>query len=72
MKKIDIEKTIGYYVVFGSFEYGMMFRLRSKVYSYVGYVLDDGNAIVVAKDCAKGNYVVLPVADYRNAEFRLL
>lgn len=72
MKKVDIKKTLGYYVVMGSFEAGQMFRLRSKVYSYIDYVLDDGNAIVVAKDCFASKYVALPITAYKNVEVVLM
>ena len=70
MKKIDTTKTLGYRIDFSPFYYGELFRLRSKVYSYVGYVLDCGEAVVLAKDSSTGKYVALPVSDYENVELK--
>lgn len=72
MKKIDTTKTLAYRIAYGHFEYGELFRLRSNVYSYVGYVLDCGNAVVVAKDYSTGKYVSLPVSEYKNVELNFI
>lgn len=70
MKKIDSTKTLGYRIAFGSFEYGERFRLRSKLYLYIGHVLDCGRAVVLAKDYISGKYVALPVSDFDSVELK--
>lgn len=72
MKKNDSTKTLRYRVVFGHFDYGDLFRIRSKVYYYVGYVRDCGDVVVIAKDYSTGKYVALPVSKYENVEIKSL